>query len=275
MDNRTERIIALVAACFILIFVMALIWRNQPFATPDLARAMRIILSLGVGVLGGTIPGFLNLEYNLQGLAVRAGGALALFALTFFGSPAVEPLHLQAPKIVVSDIPQIDFRTRAGPDKPDDERLDAEAVVTVAISVRNIEEPSRSGFLDTTRVDVPIDGTRTQFSWRYFVNMHEEAFGLWLAIQSDATPQPLKAGDVLGKEILHTSVKGIKWRDILDSFKKDAMRYETAYVHLIFGTDDYVKPCQYDVQKWQREIERFTKQTGRVPGRVTADCVKG
>jgi hypothetical protein len=37
--------------------------------------------------LGATIPGFLQVGWKGSGLAVRAGGALALFVLTFVYTP--------------------------------------------------------------------------------------------------------------------------------------------------------------------------------------------
>jgi hypothetical protein len=49
----------------------------------------RIILSLSVAVLGATVPGFLNVGWSAKGFAVRAGGALALFVLTFLLTPQV------------------------------------------------------------------------------------------------------------------------------------------------------------------------------------------
>src|SRR5439155_23787790 len=54
-----------------------------------------IVLSFAVALLGATIPGFLQIGFQGGGLAVRAGGALALFFLTFFYTPKV--LHNVAP----------------------------------------------------------------------------------------------------------------------------------------------------------------------------------
>jgi hypothetical protein len=46
---------------------------------------------LAVSVIGATIPGFLSVGLSTRGLFVRAGGALALFVLTYFFSPQVVP----------------------------------------------------------------------------------------------------------------------------------------------------------------------------------------
>jgi hypothetical protein len=64
-----------------------LLVRNEPIADPRLFFALRVVLSFSAATLGATIPGFLNLKWSGAGLVVRAGGALALFVLTFVYTP--------------------------------------------------------------------------------------------------------------------------------------------------------------------------------------------
>jgi hypothetical protein len=45
------------------------------------------VLSFATATLGATIPGFLEVGWGGSGLAIRAGGALALFVLIFFYTP--------------------------------------------------------------------------------------------------------------------------------------------------------------------------------------------
>lgn len=82
-----DRIAATFAALVIVGLVAFLLIRNQPIADPKLFFAMRVVLSLSAATLGASIPGFLNLRWSGSGLAVRAGGALALFVLTFLYTP--------------------------------------------------------------------------------------------------------------------------------------------------------------------------------------------
>jgi len=82
-----DRVAATVAALVIVGLVVFLLIRNQPIADPRLFFVLRVVLSLGVATLGASIPGFLNLKWSGGGLAVRAGGALALFVLTFVYTP--------------------------------------------------------------------------------------------------------------------------------------------------------------------------------------------
>jgi hypothetical protein len=71
--------------------VVYLVIRNEPFADPNLVVAARILLSLAVATLGATVPGFLQIGWNRAGLAMRAGGALGLFVLTYWLTPTVLP----------------------------------------------------------------------------------------------------------------------------------------------------------------------------------------
>jgi hypothetical protein len=64
-----------------------LLVRNQAIADPRLFFVLRVVLSLSAATLGATIPGFLTVRWSGHGLAIRAGGAIALFVLTFVYTP--------------------------------------------------------------------------------------------------------------------------------------------------------------------------------------------
>jgi len=82
-----DRIAATCAALVIVGLAVFLLIRNQPVADPRLFLVLRVVVSFSAATLGGTIPGFLELGWRGQGLAIRAGGALALFILTFVYTP--------------------------------------------------------------------------------------------------------------------------------------------------------------------------------------------
>src|SRR5437868_338112 len=82
-----DRAAALCAALVILTLVVFLLVRNEEITDARLFFGLRVVLSLAAAVLGATIPGFLTLRWSSHGLAVRAGGALALFVLTFVYTP--------------------------------------------------------------------------------------------------------------------------------------------------------------------------------------------
>src|ERR1700733_483955 len=87
MKVNPDRLAAMLSGLVMFALVAYLLVRNQPIASSQLFFALRVVLSLLSGILGATIPGFLNLKWSGGGLVVRAGGALALFVLTFVYTP--------------------------------------------------------------------------------------------------------------------------------------------------------------------------------------------
>jgi hypothetical protein len=53
-------------------------------------------------VLGATIPGFLSVGWSGSGLTVRAGGALALFVLTYLFTPDLATKQGPGAQITIS-----------------------------------------------------------------------------------------------------------------------------------------------------------------------------
>jgi hypothetical protein len=88
-----DRIAATFAALVIVALAVFLLIRNQPIADPKLFFVLRVALSFGAATLGASIPGFLSVGWSGGGLAVRAGGALALFVLTFVYTPDLVADH--------------------------------------------------------------------------------------------------------------------------------------------------------------------------------------
>ena len=84
-----ERITTLVLGVALLATGVFLVVRNKQFADPNLVVITRIIISLGVAICGASVPGFLNIEWNFRNNAIKAGGALGLFVLTYVVTPKV------------------------------------------------------------------------------------------------------------------------------------------------------------------------------------------
>ena len=78
--------------------VVFLLVRNEEIADPRLFFALRLVVSFGVAVLGATIPGFLAVGWTGSGLTIRAGGALALFVLTYVYTPDL--VTRQTPSVI-------------------------------------------------------------------------------------------------------------------------------------------------------------------------------
>lgn len=92
-----ERIIAVVCAVVAFLVVFIIVLRKEPFADPNQVVLIRIVLSLAVGIIGAVVPGFLRIDLRGKGIAIRAGGASALFVISFFFSPTVHPLETKPP----------------------------------------------------------------------------------------------------------------------------------------------------------------------------------
>jgi hypothetical protein len=82
-----DRIAATFAALVVVGLAVFLLIRNTPISDPKLFFVLRVVLSFSAATLGATLPGFLNVRWSGNGLTVRAGGALALFLLTFVYTP--------------------------------------------------------------------------------------------------------------------------------------------------------------------------------------------
>jgi hypothetical protein len=89
-----ERILAAACAVAVLVIVFIVILRKPSSLDQNQVVLIRIVLSLAVSVIGGVIPGFLQVSLRGRGIAIRAGGALALFVVTYFFSPKVLPLSI-------------------------------------------------------------------------------------------------------------------------------------------------------------------------------------
>jgi hypothetical protein len=71
-------------AFFFILIVIALF---VPVVSVFQEFVFRLVLSLAAGGIGASIPGFLNIHFNLPFGALEAGGALALFAVCYLVNP--------------------------------------------------------------------------------------------------------------------------------------------------------------------------------------------
>lgn len=91
-----EKVTVAGVAALIILLVGIVVLRNEPFADPNLVVVLRIVISLAVGSLGAAIPGFLHIDLKGKGVGIRAGGALALFVLTYVVTPEVQSRAMPA-----------------------------------------------------------------------------------------------------------------------------------------------------------------------------------
>jgi GTPase SAR1 family protein len=84
-----EKLIVLLTGTVFIALIGFLLIRNEPFADRNLVVLARILLSVIAGLFSATIPGFLNIDFSVKGLAIRATGALAMGVLTYIMTPTV------------------------------------------------------------------------------------------------------------------------------------------------------------------------------------------
>lgn len=86
--GRLEIVLAFVFGCVALATVLWLAFRSESLSNQQF-EILRIVLALAGGGVGAVVPGFLDLHLKAGAkLALRAGGALAVFVVLYFWSPA-------------------------------------------------------------------------------------------------------------------------------------------------------------------------------------------
>ena len=86
--RRLEMGLAFAFGCVALGAVLWLAFRGQDLSDQQF-EILRIVLALAGGGVGAVIPGFLDVSIKATAkLALRAGGALAVFVVLYFWSPA-------------------------------------------------------------------------------------------------------------------------------------------------------------------------------------------
>ena len=97
-----DRVAATCAALVVVGLAVFLLVRNEEIADPRLFFVLRVVMSFATATLGATIPGFLEIGWSGRGLAIRAGGALALFVLTFLYTPDLVTKQGQGGPVTIS-----------------------------------------------------------------------------------------------------------------------------------------------------------------------------
>lgn len=78
------------AAVLGVVFLITIIIMAVKFPTPSKFQyiVFRIVLAIACAGVAAIIPGFLDLHSKMPGVAIRAGGAIAIFIIVYFYSPA-------------------------------------------------------------------------------------------------------------------------------------------------------------------------------------------
>ncbi len=90
---RTERVIASLVMAWVIILTTYMIFQDHELSQSSM-YFLKIILSLSGAVMLATLPGFLDINYNIGGFSVRAAGGAAAFVFIYTQSPNLPVLKL-------------------------------------------------------------------------------------------------------------------------------------------------------------------------------------
>ena len=79
--------IVLLSMGIVIIITVVIMAVKIPQPTVFQFWVFRVLLSLGAADLGSIIPGFINFTGNIGEIAIRAGGAIALFLVVYLINP--------------------------------------------------------------------------------------------------------------------------------------------------------------------------------------------
>src|SRR5438093_8940718 len=83
-----ETILAFAFGSVFCALLFYLLLRNEPVTNPGLLFVLRILGATSVAAIAAVLPGFLHLNVSRgKDLGIRAGGALAIFALVYTVNP--------------------------------------------------------------------------------------------------------------------------------------------------------------------------------------------
>jgi hypothetical protein len=166
----------------------------------------------------------------------------------------------------------VDLRSGRPKDDPVEARLKAETYVTVPLTLRNGDAGSSRAVVEGSTVRLVFGQGEFHFAWKHFVNMNEERFFNWLAIDGEAHPLALEAGSVEYREVAHGPAGHVPWGDVLPLFA--AGRKDRIKVIVNVKTRQRVleQACVVDADYWRGQVAEVEK-TGVTPSRITMKCL--
>ncbi|HTU11584.1 MAG TPA: hypothetical protein VMG08_11890 [Allosphingosinicella sp.] len=283
---RLERIVGILTGVGIIVFVMALIWRGEPIADPNLATMARIVLALGIGAVGATIPGFLNVDYSARGLVIRGAGGLAVFLIAFFGTPKIQALHLTSGELTLPSLEEVEFRAADAPQTLRELRMDSATLVTLDLKATNAsDQMGRPVQITRTAMVVTATGAPERgYDWKYFgrhVSGDDQAGGMpgdrLFAGRSDAAPIALAPATSVSQAILHYPVSGDSaatawhWQSALDAALESKIRSVRVTVQTA-ENGTFETECIIDAERARQAVTDFVTRNGVLPRYFRAFC---
>jgi hypothetical protein len=208
-------------------------------------------------------------DYELRGLTIRAAGGLALFVITFFFSPKVEPLHLGDAQLSLAPLQVVELRALDRPKDLNDLRLEVPSVVTVGLRVTNdADQLGRPGNINRRWLTVLVGDKRYPFRWKYFVkhlsgvSMSDEApsEARYLGADEDAAQMTVVPGGRESKEILYVpdqyDPKEPTWGYLLDALFASKLTSVEVFADT-FPQGQLVAKCLLDTAETVTAVQNY------------------
>lgn len=261
--EKWEKILAYSVAVFIVLLTSYVIIRDKPFENPNNALFLRILLSLAVAVIGAVIPGFLNVGFDKKGWGIRAGGALALFVITFFGSPKVLPninssVNLDYPWVREMNQLNADFERLSSPilelTQSAEQRKQELTLRTEAIRELQQKHDRVITLIKSVQLD-QLPSPKQLIRLRFYSAMaHYQVSSLahlrlmWTPVLSDEQRLELQNTVITEAKLCSTAARdGLNWCDIL-------VKYSPTNEKMGFDAPADWSPSQYQIDReWVSE----------------------
>jgi hypothetical protein len=264
-----ERAVGLAVAVWVVALISFLILADRQFNDASVFF-LKILLSFSMAILVATSAGFVNLAFNIPGMAIRAGGAIAVFIFVFTQSPAVPALKLN-PKIEMNNINGMDFRSIEAPDNV--AFGSSPVAVTVPLEMKNIAVNSRSGTWKRSVVKMSLGGKDASFESFYFVTLLPGVAGTWLSSGqlSAAKATDLREGETFSQEVMHLSQQGPTWKSFLEYLTEEKQPIIVSILADIDGGWEK-RTCRFDPKRYAPAIARNLQDYKRLSGYVSVRC---
>jgi hypothetical protein len=275
-----EKVVGYVFLFLVLGLVAYLVIYN-PSLKPDIALFFKIVLALACAIAASSLlSGFLGLEWNVQGLALRAGGGFAVFALVLWKSPDVLDQLKQA-DIRMAPLRTVDFRTSVDPLDPTtkDRWLQGNTLLSAdPITYEHLTERARQGRLVSESAVLGLGSTRATFKWLYFVHINPAATG-WLGIQSDAHALTFAAGQAEAHTTLFRPNQELPWKDFIDRLKDTTGDFTITVTADLSGLktdsgdmEQISRTCNVDYDKTKNSLAKYMMNNG-YPHYFEVECL--
>jgi hypothetical protein len=239
-----ERLVFMGLLVLIVLFVGGLIAAGANIR-PDNELMYRFIFGVAAALIAFTMGGFVGLEFNGLGLAVRAGGAIAAFLIVFQFAPRVLQSVLPAPDVRMVPPAAVDFRPTTDPTTVGWTQSDL-AITLENLSFAQVLGPAQSALLVSERVDLDTGEGLVRLRPAWIVDIRPGATeGGWLGIRGNWGPGLIGPQQMLSRSVMFRpsepgSFSWAAWLNVIDSAPADErarLRYAVEFAHQTLSFD--------------------------------------